>query len=109
VRVLGDGAGLARVTVSSAGGDLFPVETTENPDGAAGKFWLRVPGDYRVRAETAAGSVERGFHVGEQAFLSFGTEFGLFFAALLIAGGGLILWFRNRKRVGAISPSSPCS
>jgi len=106
VRVLGGGAGPSQVVVASAQGDLFAVAMKEVPGGAAGTFWLQAPGDYRLRATTAGGTAARDFRVAQQDFLGFGVEFGLFLAALLIAGGGLILWFRSRKKAGSISPSS---
>ena len=111
VTLLWRGAPLASdaiVTSEVQGAETFRVAIKPGPTGElTGEFTVRLPGDYTV---TVAGVTQR-IHVDPQEDLDFGTEFGVFGAAVLVLLGGMLVWLRKRNNhhpaVGAALSSSP--
>jgi hypothetical protein len=103
----GAGADIPVLSVSSRGRELFLVSLAPRDGGYGGSFWVGEPGSYRLTARAGAREVSRDVRVTEQFFLPFAAEFGAFSLALALAAGGLVLWFRSRKKAGSTSRSSP--
>lgn len=83
---------------STAGESSGPVElkleATELPGEWRKEFTVMLPGKYRIEL----GTESRSFQVESQEYLTFGHEFGMFSAVVLLLVGGMLLWIKMIKK-----------
>ncbi len=75
----------------------FQVPTELENDHLQAQFTVSFPGTYNL----TLGKHSRRIEVSPQIDLTFRTEFGLFFIAVALIVGGMILWLRKKGMVGS--------